>query len=315
MLRHNLVTIDLEAIRHNYRTLAGSLPKGVAVMPVVKADAYGHGLTQVARAVCGEGARFLAVALAEEGLLLRQSGVEADILVLGAATERAARAAVEAGLTQPAFAPEQIAWLEDAARAVGRDALMHIKLDTGMGRIGLRSSAEADALSDALKRAPHVRATALYTHFADADEPLADGAPNAFTQEQLRRLEALRSRFCPSLPVHAANSAASLYLKESFFFMVRQGISLYGYPPIPTALPFRPALRWEAELVHVKDVAAGTPIGYGCAFVAPRDMRQPVRQNRKTARLSLISHRFFTPYLQRQHRRGVEYSGNIPKRS
>lgn len=273
MLRQNRVEIDMDAIRNNYRILKENIPAHVEVMPVIKANAYGHGMLETARALMAEGAAHFAVAIPEEGVELRLGGVEGEVLVLGAAMPAAAAEAVRYGLTQTVFSPETIPLLEEEAMRQGREALVHIKLDTGMNRIGLRTPEEADALAKALADARHVRVTGVYTHFADADNPMADGGMNAFTKQQLEYFGRLRARFDPSIPSHVANSAMSLLAPEAYFDMIREGISLYGYPPVKTSLPFRPALSWRTELVHVKQVRAGETIGYGRTFTAPRDMR------------------------------------------
>ena len=172
MLRQNRVEIDMDAIRNNYRILRDQVPADVEVMPVIKANAYGHGMLETADALSGMGASHFAVALPEEGIELRLAGVEGEVLVLGAAMPRAAADCVRYGLTQTVFTPEMVAALDREAAAQSREALVHIKLDTGMNRIGLRTEEEADALAAALASAPHVRATGIYTHFADADNPL-----------------------------------------------------------------------------------------------------------------------------------------------
>ena len=178
MFRHTQVLIDLDAIRNNYAILKNNVPPHVRVMPVVKADAYGHGMLPVAKALERIGATDFAVALPEEGVALREGGVSADILVLGAATERAAGEAVRHRLAQTVFTPDMVALLNGEARRQGTTALVHIKLDTGMNRIGLRTAEEAARLAAALKAAPYVRAVGVYTHFADADNPLPDGEMN-----------------------------------------------------------------------------------------------------------------------------------------
>lgn len=271
MLRQNCVRIDLDAIRNNYQILRDNV--GVEVMPVIKANAYGHGMLETARALCQVGARSFAVALCEEGIDLRLGGVEGEILVLGAAMSRAAEPAIRYGLTQTVFTPEMVRLLNEEAIRQDKDALVHIKLDTGMNRIGLRTREEALGLVEALKQAPRVRVMGLYTHFADADNPAADGTLNAYTREQLSRFRALRACFDASIPCHVANSAMSLLTPEAYFDRVREGISLYGYPPVRTTLHFVPALSWQTEVVHVKELEAGETIGYGRTFTAPRSMR------------------------------------------
>ena len=273
MLRQNYVTIDREAILHNYRVLSSAMPRGVSVMPVVKADAYGHGMEKVAQALAKEGAMFFAVAIAEEGIALRNCGVSCNVLVMGAATERAAVEAIQHGLTQTVFEPHMVNVLNRLGKAARKSAKVHIKLDTGMGRIGLQTETEARQLAEALASAEWVQATGIYTHFADADNPAADGGINDFSHQQLEQFLKLKSIFSSSLTAHAANSALSLLAPEASFQMVREGIALYGYPPVKTSLPLRRALRWETEIVHIKEVAKGTSLGYGRTFVAPGNMR------------------------------------------
>lgn len=272
MLRKNFVTIDLAAIRHNYALQKKLAGPDVTVMAVVKADAYGHGMMEVAETLHRDGVRHFAVALAEEGIQLREKGIEGEILILGASTRDAAAEAIRYGLTQTVFTPEMLSLLEKEAAEQNRQALVHIKLDTGMGRIGLRTVGEAQELNGLLQACPHVKATGIYTHFAVADEPSENGEINEFTKEQLRRFEELRGCFDASLPAHVANSAMGL-LRPGDYQMVRQGISLYGYPPVKTELDFRPALRWQTEITHVKDILPGDAVGYGCTFVADKPMR------------------------------------------
>lgn len=273
MIRQNRVMIDLDAIGANYRMIRDNIPPEVAVMPVIKANAYGHGMVETARTLARLGAKHFAVALPEEGIDLRLAGLEGEILVLGAAMPAAVADAVSYSLTQTVFTPEMVALLEEEALRQGKPAMMHIKLDTGMNRIGLRTRQEAESLAQALKHAPHVHVTGVYTHFADADNPLADGALNDFSRLQLQRFQQLRAHFDPAIPAHVANSAMSLLAPEAYFSMIREGISLYGYPPVSTHLPFVPALSWLTEVVHVKTISAGETIGYGRTFTASREMR------------------------------------------
>jgi alanine racemase len=273
MLRQNRIVIDLDAIRHNYLLMVGRVPPDVRVMAVVKANAYGHGILEVARTVAAAGCNDLAVAIPEEGVQLRDAGITANILVLGAATEIAAETAVDRGLTQTVFQPETVAFLEETAARAGKPALVNVKLDTGMGRIGLRTEGEADALNLALSEAKHVKVTGIYTHFADADNVTEEGDISDYTQKQLALFKTLCAHFDPSIPTHASNSAMSLVAPQANFSLIREGISLYGYPPVKTDLDFRPALRWESELVYVKEIAAGESVSYGCTFTAEKPMR------------------------------------------
>ena len=274
MYRFNHITIDLNAIRHNYRLMADALPDDVRVMAVVKANAYGHGMAEVARTVVDAGCRDLAVAIPEEGIALRQNGFpDVTVLVLGAVHERAIEACVSNGLTLTVFEPHMVEKIDLCAKQLKKTACVHIKVDTGMSRIGLRTDAEAAALQKALANASHVRATGIFTHFADADHVESDGGLCPYSKAQLKLFLQLKANFDPSIPAHASNSAMSLVCPDANFSMIREGISLYGYPPVRTAFSFRPALQWEAEIVHVKEVPAGTCIGYGCTFTAEKPMR------------------------------------------
>ena len=228
MLRKNRVLIDLDALRNNYRLVKEHIPSTADVMCVVKADAYGHGMVECARALFEAGARHFAVAIADEGVWLRQAGIEGDILVLGAATPRAAAEAIRYSLSQTVFTPDMAFLIEKEAVRLGCMAKVHIKLDTGMNRIGLRTVQEAEALSRALEQCPHLSVEGIYTHMAAADEPDSEGQLNAFTLNQLACFGELRRFFAPSIPAHAANSALTLLSPKDSFDMVRAGIVLYG---------------------------------------------------------------------------------------
>ncbi len=272
MLRQNYVLVDMDAIRNNYRVLRETIPHDVSVMPVIKANAYGHGMLEVAEALSQMGATKFAVALPDEGMELRLGGIEGEILVLGATMPQAVHDCIAYGITQTVFDAETVYTLEKEAAAQQREAFVHIKLDTGMNRIGLKTDAEAKILAEALRASAHVHPTGIYTHFADADSPEKNGL-NAFTRQQMACFCRLRAHFDSSIPAHVANSAAILVSTDAYFSMVRQGISLYGYPPVQTRLHFRPALRWVSEVTNVKTIAAGETIGYGRTFLAEHDMK------------------------------------------
>lgn len=274
MYRHNQIVIDLDAIRHNYQLMTNYLPHSVRVMAVVKANAYGHGMVEVATTVTGAGCENLAVAIPEEGITLRQSGLNGlNILVMGAINVRGIDACIQNDLTITVFEPSMVEAIDRAAARLQKTAHVHIKMDTGMGRIGLRTEEEALALKLALLKAEHVNVTGLYTHFADADHLDDCGGLCGYSQGQMAIFHQLKACFDPAIPVHASNSAMSLVTPDANFSMIREGISLYGYPPVPTELPFRSALHWEAEIVHVKDVSGGCSIGYGCTFTTTRQTR------------------------------------------
>lgn len=262
-VRKNIRKIDLAQFRQNVSLIRGSLPAGTRLMAVVKADAYGHGMVPVARAALAAGADQLAVAITEEGAALRDAGIQAPILVLGAATPDSARQAALCGLTLTVCSSDMVLWAQRAAEEAGRPVAVHLKLDTGMSRIGCRTSEEVQAVLAALDRCPQVTLTGAYTHFADAD-----GQDMAFTHEQLRRFLALTKPLPAGVLRHCANSAAIHRLPEAALDMVRAGISMYGYPPVPTDMPLKPCLRWETEITYVKEIAPGDTVSYGRTWTA-----------------------------------------------
>ena len=265
--------VDLGAVSANYHALASLLDPGARLIPVVKADAYGHGAAAVARTLAGEGASMLAVALVEEGAALRAAGITTDILVLEGAWPGQEHDAVRLRLTPAAGSAEGIRRLADAAAAPEGDIAVHLKIDTGMTRLGAPHDALAPVL-DALAASSRVRLTGMFTHLACADEP-----DNPFNAEQVRRFEAavaaVRARGLDPGELHVANSAGLLHHAALRRFAARPGIALYGYPPAPerTRVPLRRALQLRARIGRIADIAPGTPVGYNCRFVAPRAMR------------------------------------------
>lgn len=262
--RNNLITINLAAIRENVAAVSRSLKSGTALMAVVKAEGYGHGILQTAKAALQGGAGWLGVALPEEGVLLRQAGIDAPILILGAATEKGARAAAAYGLSQTVFTPQMVRWLEAGAEKAGKAVFAHVKIDTGMNRIGTKDEAEFAAVMEVLSAASRVRTQGVYTHFSVAD----DEADDSFTVGQIDRFEALTAALSPGILRHAANSAGIIRFPEAHYDMVRLGIAMYGCPPVKTDIPLRPAMTWKTEIVYIKDITPGETVGYGRRFKA-----------------------------------------------
>ncbi len=260
MTPRNIRIIDPEAIRENMAALRGAVPRSAKMMAVVKADGYGHGAATAARAALAGGAEALAVATAEEGIALREAGIGAPILILGAVSREDAGISAAHGLTATVCAPWMVQACQEAAEALGGAGTMevHLKIDSGMGRIGVRTREERDAVLAALARCGRVRLTGAYTHFSDAD---GDDAGEAYSGEQFRRFLEMTEGL--KVIRHCANSAASLRHPEWALDMVREGISLYGYPPVETGLPLKPCMSWRARISYVKEVPAGTYISYG----------------------------------------------------
>ncbi len=270
MQRSNYCEIDLSAIRHNVEVMRGRLAPGVKFLAVVKANAYGHGAAPVARAALEAGADMLAVAIPEEGLELRRAGIDAPILVLGGIEEEAALAVAAGDLTQVVFDEARIRALSEAGEKLCRQVKVHLKLDTGMNRIGVRTAREAQALTRLIDSLPGVALTGCFTHMATAD-----GDERARTDAQLARFRELTQAIAQVHPEpitrHAANTASIFRYPEAQFDMVRGGIALYGCPPVPEAANLRPAMRWTARAVYVKTIAPGDQVSYGGLFEAKRD--------------------------------------------
>jgi alanine racemase len=266
-----LARVNLAAIERNVGRLRAELVGGTGLCAVVKADAYGHGAGPVARAALAGGSRQLAVATAEEAAELRSAGIEAPVLVMGAIS------AEELGVALRAHA-EVVAWSEqfvaDLLRAVSTDATsppirVHVKLDTGMGRLGTRDRTEALAITERVADgAPALELAGAMTHLATADQD------SAFVEAQLQRFEPfageLRRRW-PKILVHAANSAATLTLPASHLDLVRCGIAIYGCDPMnsdPAAYELEPALELTSYVAAVKRAYPGDTVGYGRRFTA-----------------------------------------------
>jgi alanine racemase len=256
--------IDLAAIAHNTRLLAQSAP-GAAFCAVVKADGYGHGSVPVARASLAAGAKWLAVAHAAEAVPLRQAGIDAPILLLSEPTPAELADVVDNELRVAVYSEAGVAALGHAASRRSRGSLaVHLKVDTGMHRVGCRPD-EAAALALAVERHPRLVLEGVMTHFAMADEP-----EDPRTGQQLDRflvlLDELERHGVRPPMRHAANSAGLLAHPASHFDLVRVGIALYGLPPSPAlaaCADLRPALSLHARVSLVKQVAAGQGVSYG----------------------------------------------------
>lgn len=262
-------SVNVAAIERNCARLRSELRAGVELCAVVKADGYGHGATQSACAALAGGASWLAVAGSQEALGLRLAGIEeARVLVMGALTGLELDEALAAGADVVAW---HESWVEAVAAAGG--GRVHVKLDSGMGRLGTRDAAEAARVIAAARETAGVEAAGAMTHFATADELEDDG----FFARQLdtftRWAQALKAEQ-PDLVVHAANSAAMLRDADAQFDMVRCGIAVYGMDPFgedPAARRLEPALELSSYVAEVKRCSAGESAGYGRRFLAERD--------------------------------------------
>lgn len=268
------VEIDLGAIAHNFRVIRKCIQGGAKLCAVVKANAYGHGAVAVAHEALGAGADYLAVATAEEGLELRAAGILAPILVLGLVPEEAAPELVEKDLTQAVCDMGLAEAISREAKRQGKSARIHLKMDTGMGRIGVPPE-DAASLAGRIAALPGVELEGVFSHFAAADE-----ADKGFVREQLARFrrgigEMEKEGIFPPLK-HIAESAAILEIPEAHFDMVRAGIIQYGLWPsreVSRSVELRQAMRLMAKISFIKSVPIGGSIGYGRAFRATRESR------------------------------------------
>jgi alanine racemase len=270
-VRPTIVRVDLGAIRHNVRVLRDLA--GTDVCAVVKADAYGHGAVEVGRAALEGGATWLGVALVEEGVELREAGIDAPILVLSEPPVAGVGALLDADLTPVVYRPPFLATLAAAAAERGTTAAVHVKADTGMGRVGVRPERWTAVLRQ-VAEAPSLVAEGLLTHLACADEP-----DRPVTGEQLaafdRFLAAARGLGIAARWVSAANTAGTLLHPRAHHRLVRPGIGVYGLSPDlgvdATDHGLRPALSLASQVSFAKRVPAGTPVSYGLRWQAPAD--------------------------------------------
>ncbi|NYF25958.1 alanine racemase [Sporosarcina sp. JAI121] len=259
--------VDLEAIRTNIRNLKKYLGSGPAVIAVVKADGYGHGEVEVAQAAFEAGAEMVSVATPDEAVRLRMAGISGDILVMGPSPLAFAEKAAELGIVITVSSAE---WLQSALsldRSFEKPLKIHVKIDSGMGRIGLRDVEALQSLISVIVRTDYVILDGIFTHFACADEENP-----ASTEEQFTKFMELVKKL-PAKPrlVHASNSAATLLYSEYALDAVRFGIGLYGIAPseyVGGMLPFRlvKSFTLESELAYVKLLEAGKKISYGGTY-------------------------------------------------
>ena len=273
-MRHAWIEIDLTALRYNLSAFREILSPGSDIMCIIKANAYGHGAVPLASVLRQEGVTHFGVALVQEGIELRASGVSEPILVLGHAPDEDLQDAVKYNLTLTVFTLEQAIALNETAGSLERRARVHLKVDTGMGRIGFIPGRGALRDIAEIVRLPNLEVEGIYSHLAWADSP-----EGTYTRTQLGRfqgfLDDLADNGIRFEKVHLANSAATINYPETHFDLVRMGISLYGLYPDPSMaispkVDLRPVMSVKARLSFVKEVPEETAISYGCTFVTRR---------------------------------------------
>jgi alanine racemase len=263
--RDTWVEVNLDAITHNVRSMKQHIGEAIDIIAVVKANAYGHGALQVAKTALDAGASLLAVAFLDEALMLRNSGIDVPILVLGASRAADVEVAIKNDITLTVFSLD---WLNEAKKYISKDVInLHIKLDTGMSRLGVRDEKELSAIVKFVEDFSHFAITGIYTHFATADE-----SDTLYFNHQYKRFQKLLD--CIShqdLLVHCGNSATGLRFPDKLYNAVRLGISMYGLAPsmeIKNELPFplEEAFSLQTKLVHVKKAPKGTKVSYGATY-------------------------------------------------
>lgn len=264
--------IDAGAVRENCARLKAELGEGPRLCAVVKADGYGHGAEACAEAALAGGATWLAVATAGEAAAIGRRLPHVPLLAMGALSAPELDEALAAGAEVAVWRRGFLELVAARARAQGRPARIHVKHDSGMGRLGNRDAAEVLALARACGEDPHLEPAGVWTHFATADEP-----DSGFFEEQLRRFGELAAAVRAELPgvlLHAANSAAVLRDRRSHFDMARCGIAVYGLDPFqgdPAERGLRPALSLRSRVADVKRFAPGDSAGYGRTWRAERE--------------------------------------------
>jgi len=276
-MRPTKAIVNLKRLKQNIENLKALTKPEVSFMAIVKANAYGHGAVHVAKSAAQAGANWLGVALPEEGAELRENGIKLPILVLGEISPEQCSTVLQYDLTQAVPSIETARYLNSEAKAFGKKAKVHLKLDTGMGRIGFRSLEEIEKAADVLLQMDFLEIEGAFTHFAVADEE-----DRSYTTQQISKLESMLKVLAnkgikPGL-VHASNSAGLICFPNASYNMVRCGISMYGYYPSlkskEEAYPgLLPVLRWETHIAHIKTVETGSSISYGRTYIAQSTRR------------------------------------------
>lgn len=271
-----LAIVDLDAIASNIKNIRAKVDKNSGIIGIIKADAYGHGSVETAKVLLDNGADWLAVAVVDEGLNLRKNGITAPILLLGYTPELRLSDVINNGFIQTVYSYDTAKKLSDAASALGKKAVIHIKIDTGMGRIGYRVNEESADEIVKISKLPNIDVNGMFTHFSTADE-----ADKAYTLEQYNKFvkmnDMLEERGLHIPVKHAANSAAIMDFDNMMFNMVRPGIILYGAYPSDEVkkenLSLSPAMSIKTHVSYVKDVNEGDSISYGRKYIAPSKRR------------------------------------------
>ena len=270
-IRPTWVEVDLEAITENLATIRKKVGS-TKVMGTVKANAYGHGLLEVARLLERERVDMLGVSILDEAMHLRHAGLQTPILIMGTILPEEAERAVELDVTLTLNSFEVAKSLSESGKKLGRKMKAHVKIDTGMGRFGELPDKAVEYLKS-LQSLEYLRVVGIYTHF-----PIADEQNDEFTLEQIRTFKNIISDLESKdihIPLqHAANSSAILNYPDSYFNFVRPGITLYGLYPsekVNRTLPLKPALSWKSTILALKKLPRSWSVSYGRTYITPSE--------------------------------------------
>ena len=283
--------VDLEAFQHNLRIIKSIVDPNVATMAIIKADAYGHGAIPCARAALKEGVNYLGVGIIQEGIELRESGISSPILILGGVYPNELEDLIKYYLSTSLSNSKLAQAISKKAELAGKNVGVHIKVDTGMGRLGVQPK-DFTCLLDSVMNYKNLKLEGIFTHLACADEKDPETTHNqiiAFSRvlEELHaiKISKLLSTNGPLL-IHSANTAGLLRFPKSRFNMVRPGISLYGSLPSPVLNPalneslkekglnkLQPVMQWKTKVIQVQTLKKGVPVSYGQRYVTRRDSR------------------------------------------
>lgn len=267
--RPTWVEISLDAIRHNVAAFRRALPEGIRLMAVIKANAYGHGAVEIARAAERCGIDYLGVAFLDEALQLREAGIRAPLFVLGYTPPRGLDLAAEYDIAIGLYDDKVLEAIADGANRRSKPLKVHIKIDSGMGRLGLADAGEAVRFIERALETPGLAVEGLYTHYAKADE-----TDKSYTETQYRKFADIAEHFRRrgiSFPcLHAGNSATGIDTPAWTFNMLRLGISLYGLYPSPEVnrerVSLRPVMAYKTKIIHLKELPPGSGISYGAIY-------------------------------------------------
>jgi len=269
--------VDHDAIRFNLNSVRERVGPSVSIAACVKANAYGHGFGPVIKNLTSENIDMLCVSCAAEALEAKCVSPNTPVLIFGGFLDKDIAACLNGGIQQTVSSIEELRRIEKAADSVDAEANVHVNVDTGMGRIGVALD-DAEDLAEQIRHSPRCKLKGIYTHFPSADE-----TDLSFSENQLKQFEALldklKSRGIQPEFIHTANSGAIHHLKQSYFNMVRLGVSLYGYYPswgTDRSVPLKPALTLKTHIMAIRDVNCGSTISYGRTFMADHDMKTAV---------------------------------------